>query len=394
MKYLPVLWLSCSLVCIAGCSMHPLQDDVTGLPLERIVEKVRCEASDAVKRILVVQGLEPEKASFLVKDQALKQQIKKASKLREEAARLDTMQQDLLKRKAELLSVQQAMLQITTAKEIAEENRNNIAEETARNPYLPGRQIKPAQLPNDYEEIKNRFIAQRELYKSDVLKYQERVVRNKLALAPISTEIARINGEISSNVGWKNIRKFYNHEMASDFRFKITETNNAGVTAAYRLPLPLGTLTVGLDGSDTKERESERNAKLTISFRELDEMSCVNGVPETAHALRYPIRGNIGLFEVLDQYVKLSNQKDGKLAKASPYSDQITFTTTLDGGVSSDVVIAPTPREQLTASLDLGGTRKDLHSVTISLAQPAPTESGDKITRVRLVSEDQLDIDQ
>lgn len=33
-----------------GCSLHPLQDDVTDLPLMAIVHKVRCEARDAIMR--------------------------------------------------------------------------------------------------------------------------------------------------------------------------------------------------------------------------------------------------------------------------------------------------------------------------------------------------------
>lgn len=33
----------------SGCSIHPLQDDVTRLPLPEIIHKVRCEAKDAVE---------------------------------------------------------------------------------------------------------------------------------------------------------------------------------------------------------------------------------------------------------------------------------------------------------------------------------------------------------
>ncbi len=47
------------LVCLAatslvsGCSIHPLPDDVTGIPTDTIVRKTRCEARAAVKKSLV-----------------------------------------------------------------------------------------------------------------------------------------------------------------------------------------------------------------------------------------------------------------------------------------------------------------------------------------------------
>ena len=38
---------------ISGCSVHPLPDDVTGVPTDTIVRKTRCEARDAIKKSLV-----------------------------------------------------------------------------------------------------------------------------------------------------------------------------------------------------------------------------------------------------------------------------------------------------------------------------------------------------
>src|SRR5262249_41293174 len=37
----------------AGCAIHPLPDDVTGISTHLIVKRIRCEARDAVKDILV-----------------------------------------------------------------------------------------------------------------------------------------------------------------------------------------------------------------------------------------------------------------------------------------------------------------------------------------------------
>lgn len=38
---------------VSGCSIHPLPDDVTGIPTDTIVRKTRCEARDAIKKSLV-----------------------------------------------------------------------------------------------------------------------------------------------------------------------------------------------------------------------------------------------------------------------------------------------------------------------------------------------------
>ena len=42
------LIIACLAVSLAGCSIHPLPEDVTGLKTETIVRKIRCEARQAV----------------------------------------------------------------------------------------------------------------------------------------------------------------------------------------------------------------------------------------------------------------------------------------------------------------------------------------------------------
>src|SRR5262245_14012239 len=41
----------------AGCAAHPLQSDVTHLPLYEIIHKIRCEARDAEQSIMARRGL-------------------------------------------------------------------------------------------------------------------------------------------------------------------------------------------------------------------------------------------------------------------------------------------------------------------------------------------------
>ena len=75
-----------------------------------------------------------------------------------------------------------------------------------------------------------------------------------------------------------------------------------------------------------------------------------------------------------------------KLAKTSPYTDQIIFTTTIGGSVNPSVTLRPVALEEVSASLDIGGSREDLHSVTVNLTPPsAATDAG--VTRVQIVSE-------
>jgi hypothetical protein len=78
-------------------------------------------------------------------------------------------------------------------------------------------------------------------------------------------------------------------------------------------------------------------------------------------------------------------------AKTDAYVDTLIFTTTFTGSVNPSLTLNPTPRDQLSASLGLSGTREDQHTVTISLSagngDDDDDKDKDKITRVQIVDD-------
>lgn len=50
---------------LSGCSLHPLQDDVTHLPLSDIIRKIACEAKDALDDLLDERGMSQQRHEYL-----------------------------------------------------------------------------------------------------------------------------------------------------------------------------------------------------------------------------------------------------------------------------------------------------------------------------------------
>jgi len=356
------LFLSTAAV-FAGCSIHPLQDDVTRLPLRDIVFKIQCEAQDAIREIMHRENLWELRPLFGSHND-------KITKKNNELKPLQKTQKELAKRRRELLATKSQIL----ADRAALLHLNDVA------PSTPGLNKKAQQI-----------VAATNEYIRSISKYYEDLWRNSDLIDPLEKALALLQ---ASKTGDKRIAKllaFYGSQMVYNFRFNITETDALSITnLSYKFPVHLGSMTVGLAGSDTKQRESDRNVKLIIGFEDLDELDC-RGAPQNAGGLRavhYPIKGTIGIAEVIDQYLKILAFKEGKFDKVAAYTDQISFTTTLTGSVNPSFTIAPTPLTQVAGSFSAGGTRKDLHVVFISLASPSPDGTVEQITNVRLIKDE------
>ena len=57
--------LGCFALGFAGCSIHPLPDDVTRLATRQIVHHIRCEARTAIKRAIVDYLRKAELTDFM-----------------------------------------------------------------------------------------------------------------------------------------------------------------------------------------------------------------------------------------------------------------------------------------------------------------------------------------
>jgi hypothetical protein len=172
-------------------------------------------------------------------------------------------------------------------------------------------------------------------------------------------------------------------------------------------------LTIGTGGSDNKERQSERKVNLVVTFEDLHGLDCTDAPPQAGRirSLQYPIKGKIGVEEVIAQYLRLldrartdqegehSEEVGGKFktifANTDAYTDTLQFTTTLSGSISPSIVLNPTLREQFNGSFGVSGSREDVHIVSISLKETTSGESDkdtDKITRVQIVPDDGLEV--
>lgn len=188
--------------------------------------------------------------------------------------------------------------------------------------------------------------------------------------------------------------------IAYEWTFDITEANHADAGVGFRMPLlnPTGTFDVGAGGNANATRQAKRTFKNQDTFRDLltkkkwefcnDTDRSVESFPNTRRGRPpfepqperglYPMTGSIGLARAVTSFLKISVQ-EGAL---DTFTDELTFTTTLDGRVGGAVTLAPVPREfrLVSASANLTGSRMDMHKVKISMAFPKarPTQKTKK----------------
>jgi hypothetical protein len=402
----PLLAMGFSTLICACTHLHPLQDNVTDLPLADIVRRITCEARDTLHNLLDRNNRdEKEYQAFKAADKDLKDTKKKLLKpLENEVKELD-------KKRAQLRLVDRA---------IAEE-RDLIARFLYS--ILGMTAAEQAKQVANYWKLKKRL---RELA-ADRIKLDYDMAAYFRAIRKHGDDLnlaeKAVNTKTRAMRRFKEWNRYISHSMAYGFRFKATETGAATASASYRMPIHLGLLSIGIGGSDTAKRDGERKLSLVISFMDLYETPCADpsvAVAETGvRATHYPVRGNIGVHEVLEQYFKIldrakadqdavnggrteedddeSNGNGGGkarkiFAKTDSYVDTLTFTTTLTGSINPSVTLNPTPKDQFAASLGWSGTREDQHTVTISLSSADGDDDEDKekdkITRVQIVDDD------
>jgi hypothetical protein len=385
-----------ALLGLLGCSCsfpHPLQDDVTGLHLAEIIRKITCEARDALDSLLTDRGVSLRRQGYKDANNDLKALTKRV------LSPYESESKQLAKRKLELDAA----------------FAGNIGEIDA---ILGIYRLRGANFSDAALEARlNTLYAVQERTRRDVATYIRALQKHNKDLALAQKIVDDAKADVKRRT--KDLAPYYAHEMAYSFRFRIVETNVAGLVppATFLFPIHLGTATIGVGATDTKQRDGERLAKLVISFEDLHGTPCTDA-PEDDQGIRarhYPVRGKIGVYEVIAQYFALldraksdqkaespksdNNSDDDEqakvrkiFAKTDSYTDTIIFDTTITGSVTPSIILRPTKDQLVTGSLGITGTRKDTHTVTISLS--APTGGGDddsnKITRVQLIKDDAL----
>jgi hypothetical protein len=187
-----------------------------------------------------------------------------------------------------------------------------------------------------------------------------------------------------------NIQKFRDTAIAYDFSFNMTETNNVDPTLDLTKPLSSRTYGASITGGVDRTRQNIREFTITDTFArlfiEVREKYC-SEIADGKNYL-YPITGNIGIDEMIGTFVRLSlfadlsgqvDEVDVANQKGPPtMADTITFSTTLKGSVTPEVVLTPVGSaiQIADASLGLTAARTDVHKVIVALALPPPTSKG------------------
>ena len=92
-------------------------------------------------------------------------------------------------------------------------------------------------------------------------------------------------------------------EIAYNFKFTITENNNAGGSAIFSLPFTNGTFTLGIGAGEDRQRSGERNLLMAETFKDLRGEDC--RVQADRENWKYPITGTVGLKETIGTFVGL-----------------------------------------------------------------------------------------
>lgn len=182
--------------------------------------------------------------------------------------------------------------------------------------------------------------------------------------------------------------------VAYDWSFDITETNHADSILDFKLPfVPSGGVDVAPSGSVTAAREGKRTFKNQDKFGTLLTQTWKNfcsdidrsygsfpnapapGYPFEPRPknLLYPVTGSIGLREAVKSFSRVAVQEGG----LDTFTDELTFTTTVDGKIGGGVTLSPVPKQfrLVSAGVNLEGMRVDLNKVKVSIAFPKARET-------------------
>ena len=378
---------------IGGCSTHPIPADVIRFTIYDIVHKVRCEARESVLEHYLAGGLDKKQVTyneFNKRIAALQASYKarfgtRAAELEAERKSLAISERFL---RAEIARLRNLLQDTLDAAAKPEQKRNKQDENLLSDDELAKRRLK---------KLKELEAAQPELERR-IYRHNSAVVRFEKATFTHQGRIARVLEE--RRRGHADLQAFLGNTFAYSLRFEIEETNDTRISSAdFTWPITSGTLTLGILAGDKRLRKGKREVRVVVGFEELlGRADCTeakgldpNG---TRHVLRYPIRGRIGLDEVIDQYLVL--QKKAKLKatfdSGPTYRSVITFTTTIDGSLKPGVTITRVSGRKFTGGSTLMGKREDLHEVTVVIEPPpsAKEVAREQTVNVRIIENETL----
>lgn len=400
---------------VVGCSNHPIVDDVTPYTTYDVVHKVRCEAWEALdayakeQRFDVNEILRVQKAIKGMQD-ALNNNPERAklhaeisiinAEIDETTTKLLTVKLHILglKRRLEGRPDTEAMLSKVKALQNRLRATNNphiikkIEEDTsdleallAEEDTWPGEQQQIADRLKKLEsEVRTRVALNEALEIRKEKSKEELKEKFKEAEDALQAQANRFVDKGDGKPGDLALAlTFFKSTIAMQFRFDITENNVAKLDGAYAMPVHLGSLILGYSAGSDRTRRGDRAVGIASTFEYLlDEkkVRCDRSHPASERATLYPITGNVGIRELVRQYLKITeNAILGPSAIATKqFTDKVVFTTKINAGVAPKLELRPTPLHKLTINGDLSARREDAHEVIVDIAPP-PKKDGSTV---------------
>jgi hypothetical protein len=331
---------------------------VTGLRIFEIVRRIQCEASDTVRDLHPARGNPGRMQTLRLVNEDIK---KKRNTLKTKL--------DLIKATSDYGTSQ---LELEEAFDVVNLQIDQVLQKIGK---LEAEAGGPGQETRD-NLLKTLRQEARQL---------DRQHGRLVAIGRLFTEATNANKELETALEnrkpLEDITDFEGNNAVFQFVFQVTENNDASSNGTITWPITPGVITLGYSVGDKKRRASDRQVKLVSSFAELNRMPCSEvEVPEERHfPLRYPITGDIGLNEVISDYMTVSRMVKGRQkfqTSGDSYRDKITFTTTINAGLTPGVNLNRRMGQLIEARADLAVNRTDIHELTMFLTPPGELPTG------------------
>ena len=390
---------------LCGCANHPIVDDRTDYTTNDVINKVRCEAQEPLLDYVSSQSWQTirKEADVIVPElKALEKELKEDEKRAAVLAKHASLAEDIdrVSRKLEWLKIggnpAGAAMSSGPHREFLTQqltvNENRLKDYRAR----LEKGTLDASIDDAIQVARDVIRLRQELAKPPIGE-TEQLNAMLESLDAERTKIAKLLFEDERFVRAKKIKLrtrepefarylvFANTTIALQFRFDITETNVAKADGSVKFPVHLGSITIGYDAGLDKSRKSERAVGIQNSVGGLLNLAICNPDHQVAddRPRAYPITGNIGIGELLDQYLTLTHtinpSSDTQLAASAAnfgtgkfFTEKLAFKTKLTGGINPKLDLSPTPAHKVTFGFDYDASREDVHEVIVDIARSRP----------------------
>ncbi len=168
-------------------------------------------------------------------------------------------------------------------------------------------------------------------------------------------------------------------------QFDITEKNSASLGAVLGWPITHGTKNLDPSLGADLTRKGIQTIQVEATFNQLIEKDC--SVPIVVSVGQppklYPVTGDTGVDSFISEFFEIRKNNKNK-GKDDTFSDKITFTTQLDGGLKPSLKLVPVTGSTVNISGNLSAQRIDQHDIQLTIQRPksaaqmtdpAPTET-------------------